>query len=208
MATPTIKTVNVNATIPIRDITPPMRGVYTNIKMTISDILKCLCRRAIVEEVLADGTTVRLTMKNFRDNNSYLMKNPGKTVELTPTCPEHPDGCIDHCDHYCAELDDAGDDDAEEPAEDGSLEDFVTQEDNRAAAYVTSGYIAVAGSEELTGESATVTATTGDAAIITGTCSTASYTPTTETNAAEVTTSATKKSGTKKSSKKSTSKKK
>ena len=207
MATPTIKTVNVNATIPIRDITPPMRGVYTNIKMTISDILKCLCRRAIVEEVLADGTTVRLTMKNFRDDNSHLMKNPGKIVELVPTCPEHPDGCIDQHDHYCAELDEAGDDDAEEPAEDGSLEDFVAQEDARAAAYVTSGYIAVAGSEELTGESATVTATAGDPVAVTGTCSSASSTPTTETNVEEVTTSATKKS-TKKSSKKSTSKKK
>lgn len=207
MATPTIKTVNVNATIPIRDITPPMRGVYTNIKMTISDILKCLCRRAIVEEVLADGTTVRLTMKNFRDDNSYLMKNPGKIVELVPTCPEHPDGCIDQHDHYCAELDEAGDDDAEEPAEDGSLEDFVAQEDARAAAYVTSGYIAVAGSEELTGESATVTATAGDPVAVTGTCSSASSTPTTETKVEEVTTSATKKS-TKKSSKKSTSKKK
>lgn len=208
MATPTIKTVNVNATIPIRDITPPMRGVYTNIKMTISDILKCLCRRAIVEEVLADGTTVRLTMKNFRDDNSHLMKNPGKAVELVPTCPEHPDGCIDHCDHYCTELDDVSDDDGEEPAEDSSLEDFVTQEDTRAAAYVTSGYIAVAESEELTGESATTTATAGDSVTVTGACSSASSDPTIETKTEEITTSTTKKTSNKKSAKKSTSKKK
>lgn len=208
MATPTIKTVNVNATIPIRDITPPMRGVYTNIKMTISDILKCLCRRAIVEEVLADGTTVRLTMKNFRDDNSHLMKNPEKAVELVPTCPKYPDGCIDHCDHYCAELDNASDDDKEEPAEDGSLEDFVAQEDTRAVAYATSGYIAVAGSEELTGESATATVTASDSVTVTGTCSSAYSDSTTETKTEEVTTSTTKKTSNKKSTKKSTSKKK
>ena len=62
------KTVNIKADIPIKNITPPIYGIKTNIKMNLSDILKCLCRRAIIEEVLSDGSTVRLTQKNFRED--------------------------------------------------------------------------------------------------------------------------------------------
>ena len=74
MAIPNTKIVNIKATIPIRDTTPPIYGVKTNVKMTHSDILKCLCRRAIVEEVLPDGSTVRLTTKNFRDDFASTAK--------------------------------------------------------------------------------------------------------------------------------------
>lgn len=63
-----VKTVNIKANIPVRDVTPPVYGVREGIKMTASDILKCLCKRAIVEQVLSDGSTVRLTTKNFRED--------------------------------------------------------------------------------------------------------------------------------------------
>lgn len=63
-----VKTVNIKANIPVRDVTPPVYGVREGIKMTASDILKCLCKRAIVDQVLSDGSTVRLTTKNFRED--------------------------------------------------------------------------------------------------------------------------------------------
>lgn len=63
-----VKTVNIKANIPVRDVTPPVYGVREGIKMTASDILKCLCKRAIIDQVLSDGSTVRLTTKNFRED--------------------------------------------------------------------------------------------------------------------------------------------
>lgn len=60
------KIVNVNAPIPVKTTTPPIYGTRSNIKMTYSDILKCLCRRATIHQVLSDGSTVQLTTKNFR----------------------------------------------------------------------------------------------------------------------------------------------
>lgn len=71
---PNVKTVNINATIPIVNVTPPLYGYREGIKMTISDILKCLMRRAIIHEVMPDGTTIRLDLKNFRNDNRAAMK--------------------------------------------------------------------------------------------------------------------------------------
>lgn len=68
MGNVTLKTVNIKANIPIKNVTPPIYGVREGIKMTPSDILKCLCKRAIVDEVLSDGSTVRLTTKNFHED--------------------------------------------------------------------------------------------------------------------------------------------
>lgn len=167
MSAPIIKTVNVNATIPIRNITPPMYGKYTNIRMTVSDILKCLCRRAIVEEVLSDGTTVRLNMKNFRDDHSSLVKNTEEQAELIPTCPLHPDGCIDHIDFLKDMDDDAEDDDQHEPAETDEGEDAITQADEMAeiaeiVERATSGFLTVSDSSTVDNDTVTITVSAGD----------------------------------------------
>lgn len=111
MATPNTKIVNIKATIPIRDTTPPIYGVKTNVKMTHSDILKCLCRRAIVEEVLPDGSTVRLTTKNFRDDFSSAVK-PVKKEIVKKAAPK----TIEDID-LAAQLDDPDDNDNNEPEE-------------------------------------------------------------------------------------------
>ena len=58
------KRVNVQARVAIRNTTPPIYGYHENIVMTTSDILKCLCKRAIVDEILPDGSLLRLNMKN------------------------------------------------------------------------------------------------------------------------------------------------
>lgn len=67
------KRVNVRATIAVRNTNPPIYGTYKNIIMTTGDILKCLTKRATVEEILPDGSTVKLNYKNYYlDNGAGL----------------------------------------------------------------------------------------------------------------------------------------
>lgn len=67
------KRVNVVTRVAVRNITPPISGSYKNIVMSTSDILKLLSKRASVEEILPDGSTVKLTMKNYYlDNGAGL----------------------------------------------------------------------------------------------------------------------------------------
>lgn len=71
-----IKKVNIKASVPIKDFRPPIYGTCNGIEMTTGDILKCLCKRAIVDEVLPDGSTIRLDLKN------YYTDNTPKTIEV------------------------------------------------------------------------------------------------------------------------------
>lgn len=63
------KRVNIDAKFPVRSISPVIHGVKKDTIMTSSDILKCLCRRARVEEILPNGTTVLLNMNNYYTDN-------------------------------------------------------------------------------------------------------------------------------------------
>ena len=74
------KRVNINAPVAIRTITPPIYGRVSNIVMTTGDILKCLCKRAVVDEILPNGSTVRLTMKNYYTDNGAGLD--AKKVEI------------------------------------------------------------------------------------------------------------------------------
>lgn len=78
-----IKTVNVFTRIPIRNVKPPLQGNYKNIKMHTSDIVKCLNRRARVEEVLSDGTKILLNLSNYYKDHSDLI-NTTKTENESP----------------------------------------------------------------------------------------------------------------------------
>lgn len=70
MAFPSMtKLVNIKAPIAIRTITPPIYGTCNNVIMTTGDILKCICKRAIVEEILPDGSTIRLNTRNYYTDN-------------------------------------------------------------------------------------------------------------------------------------------
>lgn len=72
-----VKKVNVIAQIPIRNVYPPIYGTYKGISMSPANILKCLMHKAIVEEVLADGSTVKLTTKNYNTVNTPVeVKEP------------------------------------------------------------------------------------------------------------------------------------
>lgn len=73
-----VKKVNVIANIPVRTISPAMQGKYFGVAMTPANILKCLNARAIVDEILPDGTKVRLTKKNYNQDNTQ------KTIKKAP----------------------------------------------------------------------------------------------------------------------------
>ena len=81
-----IKRVNITARIPVKNVTPPIHGHLSNIKMDTADILKCLNKRAIVEEILDNGSTVRLTIRNYyTDNNVAKKETTPKVVNKTET---------------------------------------------------------------------------------------------------------------------------
>lgn len=61
----TTKIVNIYPSIPIIGINPPIRSVVKRVTKSISEIRTCLMARAIVEEVLPDGKTVRLNIGNY-----------------------------------------------------------------------------------------------------------------------------------------------
>lgn len=69
------KLVNIYAPIAIRVVKPPVSGKVDNVTMSLGDIKKCLYARATVYEVLADGTTIKLNLKNYRDDHSHLIKH-------------------------------------------------------------------------------------------------------------------------------------
>lgn len=73
-----LKKVNIVAQIPIRTVYPPIYGTYSGIVMSPSTILKCLTHKAYVEEILPDGSTVKLTMKNYNSVNSPQPESENK----------------------------------------------------------------------------------------------------------------------------------
>lgn len=82
------KRVNIKTTIAVRNTTPPVCGTYKDIVMTTGDILKCLCKRAVVEEILPDGSIIRLNMKNYyTDNGAGLDAKPTKVNTIVNTEP-------------------------------------------------------------------------------------------------------------------------
>ena len=65
-----VKKVNIVAQIPIRTVYPPIYGTYHGVMMSPAIILKCILHKAIVEEILPNGDTIRLTVKNYNTINN------------------------------------------------------------------------------------------------------------------------------------------
>jgi hypothetical protein len=75
MSQETKKIVNIYPTMPITRVTPPLRTVAKNVSRPISYIRSCIMSRAMVDEVLPDGTTVRLGLHNYDKNNYVVADN-------------------------------------------------------------------------------------------------------------------------------------
>lgn len=74
------KIVNIKTTRPIRTIRPAILQSVEGIKLTIGDIRRVIYSRALVDEVLSDGSTVRLTLDNY-DKVNEKIKAPVKKEE-------------------------------------------------------------------------------------------------------------------------------
>lgn len=85
------KIVNIRTRVAVKNVNPPICGTVKGIVMTTGDILKCLCKRALVEEVLPDGSTIKLNMSNYYTDNGAGLdakknipapeKKPAETIE-------------------------------------------------------------------------------------------------------------------------------
>lgn len=76
------KLVNIKTRRPIRLSLPvPIRGNIDNIELSEDDIFIAICSKAIVEEVLKDGSTVPLTFKNYNKNNTPVIKETKQPQE-------------------------------------------------------------------------------------------------------------------------------
>lgn len=69
MITDNTKIVNIYPKRAITTITPPIRVNTFRIRKSFDEIYKCLISRSIVDEVLPDGNTVRLTFENYKSVN-------------------------------------------------------------------------------------------------------------------------------------------
>ena len=79
----TTKKVNVSAPTMVTNTHPQLYGFVPNVTLTLEDILKCLVRRGVtVDEILNDGSTIRLNLKNYMNNN-----NPVKAAEKEEEIP-------------------------------------------------------------------------------------------------------------------------
>ena len=68
-----IKRVNVRTTTEIRNIQTPIFNSRKNITMNTMDIRTCLMKGAYVDEILNNGTVLRLNLYNYnKDNNATI----------------------------------------------------------------------------------------------------------------------------------------
>ena len=81
------KRVNVRATVAVRNTNPPIYGTYKNIIMSTGDILKCLTKRSVVEEILPDGSLIRLNFKNYYTDNGAGLDAKGEIKIIKPKQP-------------------------------------------------------------------------------------------------------------------------
>ena len=71
------KTVNIFPKFPIIGVNPPIRTAVRKVTKSTADIRTCIIARAIVEEILEDGSTVILDLNNFdKDNSNPVVEEP------------------------------------------------------------------------------------------------------------------------------------
>lgn len=64
-----IKKVNVYPVVPIYALRTPINSTTLHAELSTGDILTCIYARAKVEEILPNGQTIRLDLKNYDKNN-------------------------------------------------------------------------------------------------------------------------------------------
>lgn len=75
------KKVNIYPQTPITNIRPPIRSVTKKVTRSEEDIRACIIARAKVEEILPDGSIIRLNLTNYNTNNYDKKPNKDDTIE-------------------------------------------------------------------------------------------------------------------------------
>lgn len=81
------KRVNVFPTVPVYSIKNPIIGTTFNVELSVGDILCCIYARAKVEEILPNGNTINLNLKNYNKVNfieekvEHVSNTEGSKVE-------------------------------------------------------------------------------------------------------------------------------
>jgi hypothetical protein len=79
------KLVNIYPSVPVISTNPPIRSIIRNVKKPVEQIRACIMARATVEEILNDGSIIRLDLTNYdKDNQPKTIKapEPTKVVEI------------------------------------------------------------------------------------------------------------------------------
>lgn len=80
-----MKLVNIYPQYPITTVNPPIRTMVRRVHMPAANIRLCLLAKAMVEEILPDGSLVRLTLANYDTDNAPAKKVPVvHDVEVDP----------------------------------------------------------------------------------------------------------------------------
>jgi hypothetical protein len=74
------KKVNIYPSTPIIGVNPPIRSAVRHVTKSIKDIRTCIMSRAKVEEILPDGSIIRLGLNNY-DKENYVL--PESVVDAT-----------------------------------------------------------------------------------------------------------------------------
>lgn len=84
------KTVNIFPKFPVIGVNPPIRTAVRKVTKSTAEIRTCIIARAIVEEILEDGSTVILDLNNFdKDNSNTVAEEPiAEPEEPTPVQEE------------------------------------------------------------------------------------------------------------------------
>jgi sorbitol-specific phosphotransferase system component IIBC len=79
------KKVNIYPKNPITTVNPVIRTTTLRVSKPVEDIRKCIIARAMVDEVLDDGTTLRLDLNNYdKDNNPTKTEKNADGVKAAP----------------------------------------------------------------------------------------------------------------------------
>lgn len=74
------KVVNIYPSMAILSVNPPIRTTQVKVTKSTSEIRACIIARAIVDEVLPNGKTIRLNLNNYNKDNVALCCKPEPKV--------------------------------------------------------------------------------------------------------------------------------
>lgn len=83
------KVVNIYPSMAILGVNPPIRTTQTKVTKSTSEIRACIIARAMVDEILPNGKTIRLNLNNYNKDNIalYCKSEPKATPAVIKNAP-------------------------------------------------------------------------------------------------------------------------